>query len=44
MNLYLGESESNDLLIILDPHSLGSIHVSALSEALVNLMTSNLDR
>jgi hypothetical protein len=43
MNLYLADVEYADLAIILDPHSLGSLHVSALSESLVNLMTSSLD-
>ncbi len=39
MNLYMNEAEINDLQIILDPHSLGSFHVSALSQSLVNFMT-----
>ncbi len=42
MNLYLTEPECTDLLTILDPHSLGSFHISALTESLVNLMTGTL--
>jgi hypothetical protein len=42
MNLYLTEPECTDLLTILDPHSLGSFHVSGLCESLINLMTGSL--
>ncbi len=44
INLLLSKAEITDLSALLDPHGLGSFHVSGLSQALTNLMGGGYDR